>query len=63
MRQLYWIYPLKKICQTLSGKFEKLVIVENGKSIPGKSQISPEIFEVLSLAFPLSGHIMFVCSL
>lgn len=66
MRQLYWIYPPEKICQTLSGKlpsekcqtlsgnFEKLVIVENGKSMPGKSQISPEIFEVLSLAFPLS---------
>lgn len=65
MRQLYWIYPLEKICQTLSGKlplekcqtlsgnFEKLVIVETGKSMPGKSQISPEIFEVLSMAFPL----------
>lgn len=65
MRLIYRIYPPEKICQTLSGKlpsekcqtlsgnFEKLVIVEKSKSMPGKSQISPEIFEVLSLAFPL----------
>jgi len=62
MRLIYRIYPPEKICQTLSGKlpsekcqtlsgeFKELVRVENGKLL----MTSPEIFEALSLAFPLS---------
>ena len=62
MRLIYRIYPPEKICQTLSGKlpsekcqtlsgeFKELVRVGNGKLL----MTSPEIFEALSLAFPLS---------
>src|SRR5450759_1982868 len=62
MRLIYRIYPPEKICQTLSGKlpsekcqtlsgeFKELIRVGNGKLL----MTSPEIFEALSLAFPLS---------
>ncbi len=62
MRLIYRIYPPEKICQTLSsklpsekcqtlsGEFKELVRVGNGKLL----MTSPEIFEALSLAFPLS---------
>ncbi|MFA4956682.1 MAG: PDDEXK nuclease domain-containing protein [Candidatus Methanoperedens sp.] len=62
MRLIYRIYPPEKICQTLSGKlpsekcqtlsgeFKELVRVGNGKLL----MTSPEIFDALSLAFPLS---------
>lgn len=50
MRLIYRIYPPEKICQTLSGEFKELIRVGNGKLL----MTSPEIFEALSLAFPLS---------
>ncbi len=58
MRQFYLIYPHEKICQTLSGKllskkcqtpsgeFEEQIRIQEGKN-------APEIFKVLSQAFPL----------